>query len=463
MILIPSRQHHLVRKKTRPYLLPTMADPCPLQHEHHLISEQLGPQPSHDHIPSSPPLPPPPPPPNSEEAAAILFCKSYHHYILWQTDILNADLAKKYGPRLAASMLEGLGEIDPPGQFPDRRNYLEFKEWLWKQGLAFGKKPDTEDEGHVEEHTSCVEWEQVHPICSLNLARDCRHPLYPSFPMQRLIACPVCELRECLKYLRRAAKLWDMLGGPYRNRRLADQDQTSLLAKIKSVYGSEKTRLVNLVDSFEDSAKREAGWEQALLFDSPRIFPDLPDAQPWSATRALQIAKTCSLPYTYEGGDVVFVPKRRNEKPRKKSRITFTANIPQNNERQLAEFCRESPQYNPGRHACPSKDGWEDTSFWNEEEYGEVPVVDKVLAGLFASTSGERTHEFVRRLRRKVEGYGYDPDDLSSSDESSSEEEGDEVRGQLSNALASIREMSAELEGMDDDEDMAEGKKKRAP
>lgn len=54
----------------------------------------------------------------------------------------------------------------------------------------------------------------------------------------------------------------------------------------------------------------------------------------------------------------------------KQKKVTWAESLPDNSKRPLNNFWRKNAvAYSPGRHACPSEDGWEDTSFMTDNEF----------------------------------------------------------------------------------------------
>lgn len=52
----------------------------------------------------------------------------------------------------------------------------------------------------------------------------------------------------------------------------------------------------------------------------------------------------------------------------KGKKVVLLEDIPEYEHRNSVYFQRTSPYYKPGRHACPSKDGWVNTSSWNADD-----------------------------------------------------------------------------------------------
>lgn len=73
--------------------------------------------------------------------------------------------------------------------------------------------------------------------------------------------------------------------------------------------------------------------------------------------------------------------------------VTFSADVSDNSKRPQAAFIRGHPDYVPARHACPSKHGWQDTSFMRDGEHpNDEYLIENEKDHFLATTRARNSH-----------------------------------------------------------------------
>lgn len=145
----------------------------------------------------------------------------------------------------------------------------------------------------------------------------------------------------------------------------------------------------------------------------------------------------------------------------KTKKVAFAEDCVEYERRKISYFHRGSRIYSPGRHACPSEDGWEDFIFSNEPDDQPEPSIS--LSGLHASLES-----------KKSVGGNITSTDLAPTEDSDSDTESDGSESTVSSVTALVQgendfrglqpgpliqtlaELEAELDTLSDD-DMDEG------
>lgn len=211
-----------------------------------------------------------------------------------------------------------------------------YKQWL--ESLTSPKPPQPEP----------LRAPSPQPTIPYGQASVCKHKLHPGCPDKQATRCPVCWIAGALDVVHSAAKKWEALGGPTRDETLPNH-----MAFLG--YKEAKLELVQLTHNFEGYAIAELKWEKqnAGLIRACGGFI-------CANTSAMAVKKAQEdAPYIFKVSD----PPKRPSLFRKRKRVSWANEIEDTPPRSSHEYHRGSPGYEPGRHACPSPDGWQDTSF----------------------------------------------------------------------------------------------------
>ncbi|KAJ4358761.1 uncharacterized protein N0V89_003345 [Didymosphaeria variabile] len=143
---------------------------------------------------------------------------------------------------------------------------------------------------------------------------------------------------------------------------------------------------------------------------------------------------------------------------RERKAVTFAVDVLDNKKRRGYEFRRTSGiYYRPGRYACPSEDGWADTSFCCDEDFEYDNELDKLeenhqrFLALFAPRSEDTDPTVDEGVFGDTES-DTDSEDSSSGSDSGSEpaEELEEVEDPLAEAIMHSMEVGVEFVGDSD-------------
>jgi hypothetical protein len=114
----------------------------------------------------------------------------------------------------------------------------------------------------------------------------------------------------------------------------------------------------------------------------------------------------------------------------RKKQVAFAEDVMELERRDLSEFCRATSNYSRGRHACPSREGWADTSFKGDIQYWERGLTDEVK--LHDGDLGRPYAQLLDNLKLGVDqslpSLEYDTDSYSGSD--SEGDDGSESSGE---------------------------------
>jgi hypothetical protein len=204
-------------------------------------------------------------------------------------------------------------------------------------------------------------------------AAACGHPLHPghiaALAAQDDLTTPIQYCSVCALRLHRdlVAALWKRVravGGPWRGLPV-DVPQATYLA-VKAAFGRARTALVNDIDVLEDTAQLEREWEAENPGRSVSV------ARAWGAVEAMRRYRDNATFATHGKGEGVRTPApEKNEKKKKKREVGFAEDTPEEtSHRPQATWCRLTAEYtDEGPYACPSDEGWLDTSFLRDWTY----------------------------------------------------------------------------------------------
>ncbi|OSS54160.1 hypothetical protein B5807_00372 [Epicoccum nigrum] len=231
-----------------------------------------------------------------------------------------------------------------------------------------------------------------------HLASKCGHPLHPSAEDHEY--CPVCIVDVYLIFGRRVASAWDRFGGPWQssaNPRFAQQCRL-----LRRVWICFRLELAQLTSSLEEEVDAESEWEAK--------HPDYGvDTARLRTTANAVICATTMVKYPVvddsilcsrdSSGSQTRPTSQRRRKTvhfmsvaivfEKDSSIEASGGIPNHRKdplllpqvhdgpsRPLEKWTRRETDYEPGRYASKSPEGWADTSFMKDQVYslGQLKV-----------------------------------------------------------------------------------------
>ena len=374
------------------------------------------------HLLAMAPSPAAPPPITLQSLAYRLLGHSlYREYLIFQREVHLPSSAWIYQSPDEWQTLRRLAEIVPHGCLPTLPVYCGFMNWINadKEPWAVRNPPQKDGSVHIApgpitcSHT-------IHPAIHAMFAG---YPACPSCLSERSISALVraWESAESL------VPVFDSAAG---NPPEVIESANFALRTIKLIWRVEKLHWTKLVSYWEGLAAVEAAWEAAQA-QGPYVFTAAELDEMESATKALRIlwetdprvdgalsafvpgralnARVRTMqkgPLTEEiaasqpvesdslgsssqalpsdstslsllqssdatsalGTSSQAPPALHNTVSANKS-VTWAPNVLEYPRRRSWEYSRNSPLYSPGRHACPSAEGWEDTSWRSDPNW----------------------------------------------------------------------------------------------
>lgn len=203
---------------------------------------------------------------------------------------------------------------------------------------------------------------------SKHIAHRCGHSIHPSDTRQKG-NCPVCEIKISLEFLERTASAFGGAGGPWINahgtrKRYGDLRQGWHMARLE---------LENKLSVIRVAIKHEELWEGQHPVDAATANRSNTSAKALRLTvmqsRYPAIVSRTPAMMAQRGtkrkrveGEIKTVSFAPLVTCRSDSQDQYTTNISFEPGRLLCEFDQPSNDYEPGTHAAPNEDGWEDTS-----------------------------------------------------------------------------------------------------
>ncbi|KAF2644799.1 hypothetical protein P280DRAFT_514266 [Massarina eburnea CBS 473.64] len=174
----------------------------------------------------------------------------------------------------------------------------------------------------------------------------CEHPRHPSDIFSNKY-CPVCLYKMHENYIQFIGYAWERKGAPWAGNR-ADKEYS----QIKHAHLIARMVLANDMDIVEDMAHQERKWNAE--------HPAHDTSNTNSFCKVLDLYQAWVM---QDLEDLDTVSRHSIHDPLRK--VSFTNDTPDctaEKGRPGRLWNRRSAEYTAGRHACPSKDGWEDTS-----------------------------------------------------------------------------------------------------
>jgi hypothetical protein len=231
---------------------------------------------------------------------------------------------------------------------PNAYEYALFQAWRAKDHIRV----------LLEEDLDAPNDSEVQPGPAQNdcvVASICKHPLHSATTKDGREYCPLCvfELHNAL--ITALWNNWRDIGGPWRSagdRYRKEYNDTS------HAYHSAKVALANAVHDIEDMAALEETWHG-----------DDHVASKYGAVKALEMYRK-SITFPTTSGVAPQTPKSTPNRRRlvEKKSIMYSPDTPENtNHRPQAYWARNLTSHDPNSpHACPSADGYWDTSHYND-------------------------------------------------------------------------------------------------
>lgn len=359
----------------------------------------------------------------SEQAARILFGDQYVQYIHWQRTIGDLNQIQYFGDRELWELVRDSVSKVVHGQLPTAWHFKSFMNWLRSRGLLF---PTQEPRpistfavaskcGHALHPGNPCQRTETCPVCVVEQCTGSLSRIWEAW--HRLGAPWEPEDPDDGDNDASEDEEENNAGDVEKARHPRTDEVRVLYARLKRIWRVEKGRWANLMNNYAKLAESEQTWEEQEMAGSPYAPKHVQRSK--SCMMALHIARA-KCPGIADGGDVAFQPSMKaiNSPPwipdspeylledaptsscispavfgglasptspspppppsistlpsrsiYSKKKVQFSIDIIEFPSRRLGAFHRGSPSYKRGRHACPSKHGWEDTSFMNEPFY----------------------------------------------------------------------------------------------
>jgi hypothetical protein len=193
------------------------------------------------------------------------------------------------------------------------------------------------------------------------VAQICGHALHPATTTRDssdISHCAVCTYSIHTSLITAISKKWKALGGPWRVADSADNAERNAYNHTNRAYHTAKCALIIAMQYIEDKAALEDSWHEPYHI-----------ANAHSAVKALQMYKG-SINFPSTSGVAPHTPlstpaKRRSKE---KKRIVYSPDVPETTKhRPPTLWSRATSSHDPDSpHACPSDEGYWDTSHYND-------------------------------------------------------------------------------------------------
>jgi hypothetical protein len=242
----------------------------------------------------------------------------------------------------------------PP--FPDAYEYAAFLTWRAKERTRILRK------AHITDVPDNATVEQEDPIpdgCAV--AQICGHALHPATTTsgsEDISHCPVCVYKLHAALIAAIWEKWLDLEGPWHGSDHADNAERTAYNNTNRAYHTAKVALVNAMQDIEDKAALEENWAEAHHV-----------ANAYGTVKALELYQT-SIDFPTTSGVApqtpLSTPAKRRLKEKKK--IEYSPDTPENTRhRPQSLWSRTMSSHDPNSpHACPSDEGYWDTSYCND-------------------------------------------------------------------------------------------------
>ncbi|KAF2007181.1 hypothetical protein P154DRAFT_592384 [Amniculicola lignicola CBS 123094] len=172
----------------------------------------------------------------------------------------------------------------------------------------------------------------------------CGHPLHPGPPPADLEEpCPVCCSYRSINWLKGLSSSWDVVGGP--GKQFGEHEECPRFhPAIKNLWRQEKI-CVNM-------RMRLAGEPASEIVEDGQILP---------ADRTLHTTFAASHEASHEEkvvGGSLDTPEKPHARTCQVTKVSFSDDVVESNERHLKKVKRASTYYTPGKHSCREKPGW---------------------------------------------------------------------------------------------------------
>jgi hypothetical protein len=285
---------------------------------------------------------------------------------------------------------------EPPDRLPNAFEYEDYVHWRYHMRTHASDNHSITPDEAIEEHGNPAYSEFI-------LATKCKHPLHPAHTAlqahsnenksreekgrnyatcELALRCPQCILTAHMRLLNALTEKWTKLGAPWccKNR-----DQATTYADIKKAYYGIKTPLANAIDQFRAWAEEEETWELA------HPAQDISAVKHFSATQTVtmyykHLRCPCTRYTDAQWENIQSTSKTlqstnsslADSLPPSRNSVSFTPETEDGSHRPKTSYRRKYYKLNPARtkhpyvpgpHACPTTEGWADTSFMNSYRY----------------------------------------------------------------------------------------------
>ncbi|KAL5114465.1 hypothetical protein ACEQ8H_007662 [Pleosporales sp. CAS-2024a] len=261
---------------------------------------------------------------------------------------------------------------------PTAQEYAEFQQWRTEERAR--QSPSVP---FLASAASNMEKDSEREISEFTRAQKCKHILHPAHTDMTVMElatlsdttsdeekvdetiswCPMCTLRQHDSLIEALYTKWTDLGGPWRAATLPSTQERIAYSDTNRAYQKARVDLVNTMSRFESMAEQEANWNLA------HTDRGMDNVMEYSATAALhEYRKSISFPARLQ--DPVgskSAPQTRAAKRLRERKLTYSADTPDDTaHRPQALWARSTASHDPDSpHACPSEEGYEDTSYFN--------------------------------------------------------------------------------------------------
>jgi hypothetical protein len=262
---------------------------------------------------------------------------------------------------------------------PNAFEYAAYKEWrASERAQTLPRNPiSASDTCETESETENEDVPKVQTeMKGFVIAEKCRHPLHPAHVKQHIPRswiedgeipdtpshCPVCILALHRYLIEALSEKWKELGGPWRRAAITDNDERAKYSETLRAYHKAKVALVNAMRGFEEEVEEERKWELA------HPERDIEVVKEQGAKKVLDLyERGIVYPARLAEPDQVPHATPRSKRSRTKHQ-TYSYDTPDNTKhRPQSAWNRGGSCYDPDSpHACPSDEGYWDTSYYSD-------------------------------------------------------------------------------------------------
>jgi hypothetical protein len=245
-------------------------------------------------------------------------------------------------------------DTTPP--VPNAYEYAAFQTWRAEERIRVLPQSYI---GDVLDDFSGAQDDPIPEDCAV--AQICGHALHPATTTQDSLDishCAVCTYNLHTTLMTALWKKWKALGGPWRVADSADSAERNAYNHTNRAYHAAKCALVNAIQDVEDKAALEDSWHEPYHI-----------ANAHGAVKALEMYKE-GINFPSTSGMAPHTPLSTPAKWRlkEKKKIAYAPDVPETtNHRPQTLWSRTTSSHDADSpHACPSDEGYWDTSHYND-------------------------------------------------------------------------------------------------